>query len=170
MSIQLRTIIPPLGLPAPFDPRPDGPSPWLEAMRQRLRRRLRNPTLRTLTIVDLDLLPHGDAFWAPATIRTAVVTLPPGLCGCDTVAHLTSSARAEFIAAIAATCQVDRVVLRRHPALRTRLTDGLVVAGFLGASLGLLGALPVSLPLVCGVAACSAVSAHAGYAFAPPEP
>ena len=170
MSIQLRTTIPPPWIPTSLDPRRDGPSPWLDAVRERLRRRLRNPTLRTLTIVDLDLRPHGDAFWSPATERTAIVTLPPGLCGYGTVEHLTSSARAEFIEAIAAICQVDRVVLRQHPALRARLTDGLVVAGFLGASLGLLGALPVSLPLVCGVAACGAVSAHAGYAFAPLEP
>jgi hypothetical protein len=165
MPLQLHTMIPP-----DSSSNQNELAPWLDAVRAQLRRRLRNPTLRTLTIVDLDLRPHGDRYWARDTERIAVVTLAPGLCGYGTVAHLTSAARDELVETIAAICHVDRVVLRAFPALRARLTDGLVVAGFLGGSLGVIGALPLSLPLVCGVAACGAISAHAGYAFAPPEP
>jgi hypothetical protein len=164
MPPQPRTTIP------PFGPDHDEPAPWLDAVREHLRRRLRNPTLRTLTIVDLDLRPHGDSYWARDTERLAVVTFAPGLCGYGTVANLTSAAHAELVETIAAVCHVDRVSLRRLPAMRARLTDGLVIAGFLGGSLGVIGALPLSLPLVCGVAACGVISARAGYAFASDEP
>ena len=124
MPLQLRTMIPP-------DPSPNQneTAPWLDAVRAHLRRRMRNPTLRTLTIVDFDLRPHGDRYWARDTERVAVVTLAPGLCGYGTIAHLTSAARAELVETIAAVCQVDRVDPRAFPALRARLTDGLVVVG-----------------------------------------
>jgi hypothetical protein len=65
---------------APGSPRPDGSppaaaSPWLRAVRWRLRERLHNPTLRTLAIADITLLPPGDAYWSPGARRTAVVAL-----------------------------------------------------------------------------------------------
>jgi hypothetical protein len=48
-------------LPDPPD-LPGGPSPWHEATLARLRGRLRNPLLRTLAIVAIELRPEGERY------------------------------------------------------------------------------------------------------------
>lgn len=142
---------------------------WLAEVRRRFHQRMRNPALRTLAILDIELLPHTDAFWAPHTTRVAVVTLAPGLCGRSTLARLPAAARAEFVATLAELCAVERIELITPPPGWAILSDGLVVLGELGAAIGVLQLLPVSPLLLCGVAAAGAASARAGYLVAPPE-
>ena len=142
---------------------------WLAEVRRRFHQRVRNPALRTLAILDIELLPHTDAFWVPHTTRIAVVTLAPGLCGLATLARLPVAARAEFATALAEICAVERIELATLPPGWAVLSDSLVVLGELGAALGILPLLPVSPLLVCGVAAAGAASARMGYLVAPPE-
>ena len=149
--------------------RPPHDNRWLTEVRRRFHQRVRNPALRTLAILDIELLPHTDAFWAPQTTRIAVVTLAPGLCGRATLARLPATARAEFTAALAELCAVERIEITTPPPGWAILSDGLVVLGELGAAIGVLQLLPVSPLLLCGVAAAGAASARAGYLVAPPE-
>ncbi|MGN6756741.1 MAG: hypothetical protein ACTHMJ_10185 [Thermomicrobiales bacterium] len=153
----------------PFLARPPRDQRWLAEVRRRFHQRMRNPALRTLAILDIELRPHTDAFWAPHTTRVAVVTLVPGLCGRATLARLPAAARAEFVATLAELCAVERIELITPPPGWAILSDSLVVLGELGAAIGVLQLLPVSPLLLCGVAAAGAASARAGYLVAPPE-
>jgi hypothetical protein len=91
---------------------PAGARPQPAPLQQRLRARLHNPLLRTLTIVAIELLPDGPAYWAPETERVAVLTLAPGLCGYDTACRLSRGARAELARALAELCAARVVLLR----------------------------------------------------------
>jgi hypothetical protein len=98
----------------------------------------------------------------------AVATLAPGLCGYDTLTRLPGATRAEFAALLAELCGADRVVVRRQDGRRAGVADGLVVAGTLGAALGLLAALPLSAPLAGGCVAGGALAVGLGHRVTPP--
>jgi hypothetical protein len=169
MTIRVHHTVGLPALPAPLAPRAGEAGPWLGSVRGALRERLASPLLRTLDIVDIDLQPHGEAYWAPATRRVAVVSLAPGLCGYATVSRLAPNQRRELERALAGVCAVDAVALR--PALPGRALCGdlLVVAGEALAALGLLSLLTTSAPGVCASVALGATTAFAGYALAPDE-
>jgi hypothetical protein len=166
MPVHLHATIPFLARPRAHPSRDDR---WLAEIRRRLYLRVCNPALRSLAILDIELRPHTDAFWAPHTTRIAVVTLASGLCGYATLARLPSAARVEFVTALAEICAVERIELATLPPGWAVLSDSLVVLGELGAAIGILQLLPVSPLLVCGIAAAGVASARAGYLVAPPE-
>ncbi len=168
MAVRIEYTTSPPRPPADFLPRRRDAAPWLEDLQRRLRARFRNPILRQIAIVDVELLPRGNRFWAPGTRRVAIVSLAPGFCGYATATRLNRGARTEFERALADLCGVDAVRLRPEPRGRALLSDGLVVLGQLGGLLGLMPALPASPLFVCGVAAAAAASTAAGYALAAP--
>ena len=148
-----------------------GDTRWLEGARRALAGRLRDPLLRTLEIVELDLWPRGDVYWAAATRRVAVVYLAPGLCGAATARRLNAHQRAELGQAVAGLCMVDEVVLRAAGGGRAALADGLAVGGQLLALLGGIAWLsgpPTGVWLA--IVALGAAAARAGYGLVPRHP
>jgi hypothetical protein len=147
----MRATTPAPGPRRPGVPPPAGPSPWLLAARRRLRERLCNPTLRTLAIADIALLPRGDAFWSPGAERVAIVSLADGLCGYATVGHLPRAARDELVRAVAEVCGVARVRFVPHSVARRRAADALAVFGRSCAALGFFSLLQLPPLVAIGV-------------------
>ena len=146
MSVYLRATTTTPGSPRPGGSPPAATSPWLRAVRWRLH----NPTLRTLAIVDIALLPPGNAFWSPDVRRIAVVALEDGLCGYATVQRLPRAARGELERAIAAVCGVAEVRFVPDAVARRRAADALTVIGQGCTVLGIFALLQLS-PLIAAL-------------------
>lgn len=118
---------------------------WLRQVRRGVRGRLANPLLRQLVIVDIDLQPRGNCYWAPGTRRTAVVSLVPRLSGYATFQQLPDGERARYVDALARLCAVDTVVV--HPARpwQPLLSDWLMIGGGLVGWAGALAFLSTSI-------------------------
>ena len=170
MAVQVHYTIALPRLRVPFR-RPvdrEGDGRWLEGVRRALRDRLVSPPLRTLAIVEIDLRPHGETYWAPATRRVAVVSLAPGFCGYDTAQRLNAVQRGELERALVALCGVDTVVLQPVGDRLTAVSDRLAVGGQLLATLGGIGALSALEWIVCLAAVVLGGAATlAGEALAP---